>query len=791
LKTCLELFWEFPWCSMLHQSVANLLVHVFEGQNVRYEIQEYFLQECNLMGRLMDSFVETIDNGAGASIPATAPPSAADDDDGAAQPKPRATKSRSKEGDNDIGSGESGRSKKGMSSVVMDLEKAVSNANATSAMAKAALAALMTPDAAAALRAAEEEEEEAAAAAADRLPVSEDDVDAALEQQQEAAAAAARDEDVEMASTEAVQQESHDGMSASLIGAPAQSFRLGYMGHVIIICQALVQACSNDWASVAGGTDQGNDEMTQQSGDVGEVNKMKSTSSGASQNSSSVGEMTDETGDLEPLLIAELVNNHTHTERWQEFVATTLSSEIAIQSTPLGGVTGGGSVTGGLMTDLLSQRFGGGGADSGSGGRRPGLADDDGDMMGGDGGAAPPLPPRGIYGGGDIIDMDDNDLEVAANMMAGLGLGARPAHGKKPGSKKSSSLAGIRGGGGDGDDDGNSGEFSGSGDSEKSYNSGETATEKGYLFDDPLGKAGGLGIELGKLTQYKRGTDVGEGAAGKDKDDDGNSSSSSSQEALRNEDDKDELDNDDDEEDNVPVMDLFAGNFHHGGHESPGDGKSDDGKDVGAFDFANFASAFESGDTGGVGSFNDSTGALMDGSGGGDDSEASAKSAEIEAIFGEGDHSDLLEVDDLPEDPNLTTAPTDESLEKNEEGLEEETPETARPSTDPERNTESSEEVVAKEEPSPPPQQGEESGKEDAWTMQTSFDIPDILTAPSDELKADSKPSPTIPVGEEVTRVVDSSTSGESQATADEVKPTEAPGDKPATVELDTSVEQP
>jgi hypothetical protein len=780
LKTCLELFWEFPWCSMLHQSVANLLVHVFEGQNVRFEIQEYFLQECNLMGRLMDSFVESIDSSTDdAGTPATAPPTAADDDDGAAQPKPRVTKSRSVEG---VGDG--GKSKKGMSSVVMDLEKAVSNANATSAMAKAALAALMTPDAAAALRAAEEEVE--AVVVSDRLPVSEDDVDAALEQQQEAAAAA-REEDVEMASTEAVQQESQDGMSTSLIGAPAQSFRLGYMGHVIIICQALVQACSNDWASVAGGTDQGNDEMTQQSGDAGEGNRNKSNSSGASQNSASVGETTEGTGDLEALLIAELVNNHALTDRWQDFVATTLSSEIAIQSTPLGGMSNGGSVTGGIMTDLLSQRFGGG-ADAGSGGRRPGLADDDGDMMGGDGGAAPPPPPRGIYGGGDIIDMDDNDLEVAASMMARLGLVARPGHGKKTGSKRSGSLTGIRSGGGD-DDDVNSGEFSGSGDSEKSYNSGETASEKGYLFDDPLGMAGGLGIELGKLTQYKRGGGESgdDGATGKDKDDDVNSSSSSSQEAPRDESDKDESDNDDeDEEDNVPVMDLFAGNFHHGGHESPGDGKPDEGNDDAgaAFDFANFASAFESGDTGGGGggSFNDSTGALMDGSVGGDESEVSAKSSEIDAIFGEGDHSGLLEEDDLPEDPYATTTIADAPSENKEERKE-----TARPATEPEWSTESSADVVAKDEQSPE-QQEEEARKEDAWTLHTAFDdISDIYTAPSDELKADAKSFPAMSFGVELTPIDAAAAAAEGQTASDDLRPTEAPGDKPAAVESDTS----
>ena len=45
---------------MLHQSVANLLVHVFEGANARSEMQEYFIVKCNLLGRLMDSFAEVV-----------------------------------------------------------------------------------------------------------------------------------------------------------------------------------------------------------------------------------------------------------------------------------------------------------------------------------------------------------------------------------------------------------------------------------------------------------------------------------------------------------------------------------------------------------------------------------------------------------------------------------------------------------------------------------------------------------------------------------------------------------
>jgi len=56
LEICLNFFWEFPWCSMLHQSVANLLVHILEGGDERIDLQLYFLNRCNLPKRLMDSF---------------------------------------------------------------------------------------------------------------------------------------------------------------------------------------------------------------------------------------------------------------------------------------------------------------------------------------------------------------------------------------------------------------------------------------------------------------------------------------------------------------------------------------------------------------------------------------------------------------------------------------------------------------------------------------------------------------------------------------------------------------
>jgi hypothetical protein len=452
LRICLDLFWQFQWCSMLHQSVANLLVHIFEGQNARYEIQEYFMVRCNLLGLLIDSF---------------------------------------------------------------------NNAEHVIEEAKAAAGIAPVPDATELTE------------LADPLPVSEEDVEAAMEA--EAAGVTA--------SSTASTAESKEGEPVGV----SQSFRYGYMGHVIIICQALVQACSNDWAG--GSTDASEDGL----------GSRLPTGGGSSPGAES-GDSTVKTGgsEMEPLMIAELVKNHELAEQWNDFVSTSLSAEIAVQSTPLGGLSG-------PSTDSFRP-----GADLPPGGRRPGPDDDDMDM--GSSAAAPPPPPRGMLGGGELIDMDDNDLDVAVSMLSNFGLG-RP---------NTTATA-------DDDSDG-SGDFSGSGDSAKSYNSGETNNEaSGYLFDDPLGKSGGLGIELGKLTRLGPSERKKNGAA-EEKEEEEEENSSSDEEPAREEKDDDE--DDEGKDDNVPVMDLFAGNFNHGGQSSPGDDKPADSQE--GFGFANFDSAFDS-----------------------------------------------------------------------------------------------------------------------------------------------------------------------------------------------------
>ncbi|GMI43050.1 hypothetical protein TeGR_g9501, partial [Tetraparma gracilis] len=56
LPACLDLFFSFPSCSMLHQSVANMLVHVIEGGRERRVLQKVVVGELDLLGRLLECF---------------------------------------------------------------------------------------------------------------------------------------------------------------------------------------------------------------------------------------------------------------------------------------------------------------------------------------------------------------------------------------------------------------------------------------------------------------------------------------------------------------------------------------------------------------------------------------------------------------------------------------------------------------------------------------------------------------------------------------------------------------
>jgi hypothetical protein len=108
------------------------------------------------------------------------------------------------------------------------------------------------------------------------------------------------------------------------------------------------------------------------------------------------------------LIIAQLVNSHPLQARWSEFITTTLASETAIQSTPLGG-TNTASVDP-MQSQVLNVNVA-------RSTRTYDFSDDDGEEV--SGGSS-----RGFLGG-EVLDMDDNDIDIAASMMEALAL-SRP-----------------------------------------------------------------------------------------------------------------------------------------------------------------------------------------------------------------------------------------------------------------------------------------------------------------------------------------------------------------------------
>ena len=210
---------------------------------------------------------------------------------------------------------------------------------------------------------------------------------------------------------------------------------------------------------------------------------------------------------------------------------------------------------------------------------RPGLAEDD--DYDDDDGAAPPLPPRGLLIGGDVIDMDDNDLDVAASMMAGLSMG--------------------RGGGTDRTDQ----------DLLSGIPQQTTAgSRSGYMFEDPLGD--------GRFGRFD-GVDSDDSS---DEESEFSGKSADSGGAV-----VEGVMGITDNTPEAPVMDLFAGNFEAFDSEQV-EATQGDGGDWS--DFANFDNPFEA---------TNGSAAEMDDP----FKEDLNEKVDISEIFGEPtDHSELL-----------------------------------------------------------------------------------------------------------------------------------------------------
>ena len=514
LSICLDLFWEFQWCSMLHQSVANLLVHVFEGANERAELQEYFLVKCNLLGRLMDSFEEPED----------------------------------KE--------EQGES---LSEAVLAIQQLQLKDRTVSVQSERGSS---IGSVGAALG---ENDEEI-------IPVSDDDVDAALEQQAAATLVetekAGEQEEKGKDTTENIPTNAgadNEGCAKEVyeVKSSIPSLRLGCLGHVIIICQALVHACTadvNDLHQEANestlmrsidlgdsaptfnnSADRNEETESPEDEDKGESSvpanseddKSAEGEEGDSEGPSVQGDTSDSQGSVpNDLIIAELVRTHPLHDKWNDFITSTLAAETAIQSTPLGG-TNVGSV------ESLQSQF-----PVARSARTYDFSDDLEDTD---------TSTRGFLGG-EVLDMDDNDLDIAASMMEALNM-SRPRVPHRPGES-------------DMDNGGNERQNT----LRNSFgtvvrNSGSSSGD--YLFDDPLGGNARFGTfgQTGDSSDEEE--EPGEGIT-----DSGEKSSA-------------------DDDDEAPVMDLFTGNVD----EKVGSAGVELTPENGTFtNFANFDDAFAAAD---------------------------------------------------------------------------------------------------------------------------------------------------------------------------------------------------
>jgi hypothetical protein len=525
LEICLNLFWTFSWCSMLHQSVANLLVHVFEGANERAQLQEYFIVKCNLLKRLMESFVEE-----------TPVPMLSENVLAMQTLNPPSISVQSECGSS-VGSVEA----------AFDKDDSV-------------------------------------------LPVSDDDVDAAMEQQQqqeqhqdgdvhtmgnEPANDGTEDTTKEdpIESKEEQVKESGDVNEEFEVKSSIPSLRMGCLGHVIIVCQALVHACTAEVNESREEEQDDNEEQEQtimsgimRSVDLGEIsvgsdqdgigqtssgdNEDKNESLEASKSADSAEDTHDDegtNGQVNPStsqdsvsndrVIAQLVNSHPLHDEWKDFITSTLAAETQIQSTPLGGAH---VATVESMQSQLPRT---------ESVRAYDFSDEDGDETG-------EVGSREFFGG-EVLDMDDNDLDIAASMMDALNL-----------SRQRES------------DEADDGDIDGTGNQRHDavinsfgtvvQNSGASSGD--YLFDDPLGgdsRFGAFGNQDDDSSDEE--DERGDVTGGSD----GRTSSACSS----------------GDEDDTPVMDLFTGNFDE---KSGSSGDDQASPQNGTFsDFANFDANFD------------------------------------------------------------------------------------------------------------------------------------------------------------------------------------------------------
>jgi len=614
LEKCLELFWTFEWNSMLHQSIANLLVHVFEGGEGRMGLQMYFLGRCNLLGRLMESFDEC---GGGGSSENDDISCSNEADDAAVVGAAVDTSSSNRE-----------RSQVGDGSKIEDISDNVDVDDDADAV----------------------------------VPVSEDDVDSAMEKESQEQRKDSGDDDGLSDPSESGDLVTINSSACASSSSPQErlpppssrtSFRKGYMGHIIIICQALVHSCNATTLGTAGDADNncgddididepgssplkspesmdeiGTSSCFETSAIQAAAHTIDDSSSSTMSNSKkrkgqspardgsedikrlacpsptsgsesdlfsspaspipkvpSVAQSSEECDDgaecYQPnngpqgktlLSIETMLQQHPLYNKWQHFISTVLASEISVQSTPLGGQQAVDPTNSGYESSMM-----------------PSVINDnsDSDFLGIDQNG--PLGCAGVLGGLIVgeIDMDENDLDIAASMMEALSLPTSNGHGGGPSNPAGHSRRrGVS--------------LLGGGESEKGTagtigNFGSVIEQPGgfkdYVYDDPLGGIHPFGsAESSDEDDKNADCDSSNGSEEdgfmadamvvsrdggiKQQDGSGNNkkstattaqssglNDSSTDESEEDDDDDDDDNGDENDDDDVPVMDLFAGHF--------------------------------------------------------------------------------------------------------------------------------------------------------------------------------------------------------------------------------------
>ncbi|KAL7554250.1 hypothetical protein ACHAWF_017671, partial [Thalassiosira exigua] len=227
LAKATELFWRHEWHGALHQCVANLVVHVVEGGADRSVLQEHLLLAeeggCDWVGRLMGAFEE-------------------EDAD-------RARPDANGDGDNDVPSSPPryGEMVRAMKRLCQD-EGGDDEPGEVVAPGPAEDAPLDAPNQP---KDEDEDEEEDVVA-----PATEDDVDSAMEREESRERGEDDDDDEHEDPPLPLPGDDASGRrppSPRPEARPARGVRKGYMGHVVIVCQALVRACEErDGAGVEG-----------------------------------------------------------------------------------------------------------------------------------------------------------------------------------------------------------------------------------------------------------------------------------------------------------------------------------------------------------------------------------------------------------------------------------------------------------------------------------------------------------------------------------------------------------